>query len=174
VKKDIFDKYDIKVTKQESDNLTIVKEGFIDLLFQNVFYDGQEYIVFDQEWKEEGVPLEFIMYRSLKQLFNENYELKNKLNEEDLYKEYNISDYIELFEELEEKWQENIIDNDMLNFYSEKWTRIISIEDIKFKYNQELEKAYKQIDDLKNEVSIIKSSRVYKIYKFLRGNKGKN
>lgn len=171
VKKDIFEKYDIKISKEEKEKLTIIKEGFIDLLFQNIFYDGGEYIVFDQEWKEEGVPLEFIMYRSLKQLFNENYGLENKISKEELYGKYNIRNYIEVFETIEIKWQEELIDKDILDFYSEKWSRIISIEDIKFRYNQELGKVYKKLDDLQKEIEAMKNSRLYKLSKILRRKK---
>lgn len=177
----IFEKYNIEITKEQKNRLTILKDGFLDLIFQNVFYDGDEYIVFDQEWYEEAVPLEFIMYRSIKNLLFTHDELKNKINIKDLYMKYNIENYIEIFEQLEEKWQKEIVDKQILDFYSEKWNRIISLEDIKFKYNQELGEIYSKRDELQlennklqleknelqQEIEILKNSRFYKWTRFL-------
>ena len=145
----IFEKYDIKIDKE---NLTILKDGFFDLTFPNIFYDGtEEYIVFDQEWYEKNIPLEFILYRAIKQLFFKYNYLKEKINENDLYEKYNISNFIKEFDELEKKWQNTLIDYDILNFYNEKCSRIISIEDIKFKYTQQIGKLYKENEELKLE-----------------------
>lgn len=160
IEKDIFEKYSIKIEKDKKDKLYITKYGFIDLLFENVFYSGDEYIIFDQEWREEGIPLEYMLYRALKKLFKENANLEEYVNE--IYEKYNIKSYINVFEEIDEIWQEQIIDEDIFSFYSEKWNRLISIEDIKYKYNQELGKIYKERDELLNEINKLKSGRLYK------------
>lgn len=179
--KTIFEKYDIDV--KEKDKLTFLRDGFIDLIFQNVFYNGEQYILFDQEWYDIAVPLEFILYRSIKQLFFLHKELEFKINKEEIYLRYNIKKYINEFEALEESWQKDIVDEEILSFYSKKWTRIISIEDIKFKNNQELGKAYLEKDKLqqeknklekenrkiKKELEDIKNgSRFYRWTKFLK------
>jgi len=166
-KNTIFEKYEINITEEQKNKLKMLKDGFIDLIFQNAFYDGNKYIIFDQEWYEEALPLEFLMYRSIKQLFFQYNELERKINKEELYKKYNIEEFISIFEQLEEKWQKEIVDDELLNFYSEKWSRIISLEDIKFKYNQELGKVYKQKDELQNEVDLLKNSRFYRWTRFL-------
>ena len=145
----IFEKYKIQI--DDKHKLTFLQDGFIDLIFQNVFYDGSEYILFDQEWYEEPLPLEFIMYRSIKQLFFVHRELEKKIKKEEIYSKYNLESYIEVFEKLEEAWQEQLVDEEMLKFYSEKWSRIISVEDIKFKNNQELGKVYLEKDNLQKE-----------------------
>ncbi len=170
----IFGKYKIKITEEQKENLTFLKDGFIDLIFQNVFYNGKEYIVFDQEWYEEPLPLEFIMYRSIKQLFFQYSNLEKKVDKEQLYKKYNIEDYISIFDELDDKWQNQMVDDNILSFYQEKWNRIISIEDIKYRYNQELGKIYAQRDKLQEEIKLLKSSRLYKLTRFLNGGEKEN
>ena len=145
----IFKKYSIDSPKENKQ--TLLKYGFIDLIFQNVFYDGNEYIVFDQEWYEEGVPLEFIMYRSIKKIFFQHNELENKINKEELYSRYNITDFIKEFDMLEEKWQENIIDKNIYDFYSQKWSCIKSIEDIKLDFNKRLGAVYYEKDEAQKE-----------------------
>ena len=172
----IFEKYDVKISKEEKENLTILKDGFIDLVFQNIFYDGKsEYLLFDQEWYEEGVPLELIMYRSIGQLAFQHNNIKEKINFDKLYEKYNIKKYIKIFNELEEKWQKTLVDKDILDFYTEKWKRIISIEDIKFNCEQELGKVYAEKDNLsdenkklKQEIAQLKASKIYRWTKFLR------
>lgn len=141
----IFDKYSITVKNKE--NLTIVEHGLIDLIFQNIFYDGNEYIIFDQEWYVKGVPLEFIMYRSIKKILFQHNEIEKKLDKEELYKKYNIKDFINEFDQLEEKWQDEIVDKDVYDFYSQKWGRIRSIEDIKFDFYKKLGKVYEEKDE---------------------------
>lgn len=147
----IFEKYSIEV--KDKNELKFLKDGFIDLIFQNVFYNGEQYILFDQEWYDVAVPLEFILYRSIKQLFFLHKELEYKINKDEIYVRYNIKKYINEFERLEESWQKDIVDEEILSFYSKKWSRIISVEDIKFRNNQELGKVYLEKDKLQLELN---------------------
>ena len=48
--------------------MQFVKNGYIDLSFENVFY-ADEYIFYDQEWYLENLPLEFILYRAINNLY---------------------------------------------------------------------------------------------------------
>lgn len=168
---DVFDKYKMEVSAEQKKGLTILKEGFIDLLFQNVFYNGNEYIVFDQEWFEVGVPFEYLIYRSVKQLYFQCNKLEEKKALQSIYDKYNITPYIEIFDQLEQKYQEEIIDKDILNFYSEKWSRLIGVEDIKFRHNQELGKVYNAKDEMERklheaeyELNRLKGKLSYKMF----------
>ena len=159
-----------------------LKEGFIDLVFQNVFYDGNEYIVFDQEWYEKNAPVEQIMYRSIKSLFFQHSNLKNKIDINQLYEKFNIQGKIEQFEKEENKLQDKIVDEQILKFYSEKWNAMQSIEDIKMKYQKQIEnlqsekqqiqeekeEILKENKRLENEMKILKNSKFYKWTRFLR------
>ena len=48
----------------------ILKNGFLDLVPLNCFWDGQQYIVFDQEYCEPNIPVNVIMLRTLVIIFD--------------------------------------------------------------------------------------------------------
>lgn len=101
----VFDKYDIKYDKKDIENLNFVKYGLWDLIFQNIFYIDKEFYFYDQEWIEENIPLEFIIYRQI----NIIKELKELINFDEKKELFNINDKnIELFKELDNKLQESI------------------------------------------------------------------
>lgn len=107
IENNIFNELGIVVNKDLS-SLVFVKNGYWDMTFQNIFYINNEMYVFDQEWKNDNVPLEFILYRGLKILF-----IVGGINEEtrnEIYSKYNIINFLDIFEELENKFQ--IIVND--------------------------------------------------------------
>ena len=45
--------------------MTFIKDGLWDLTFQNTFYKDKKYFFYDQEWYEENIPVEYIMYRTI-------------------------------------------------------------------------------------------------------------
>jgi 2-polyprenyl-3-methyl-5-hydroxy-6-metoxy-1,4-benzoquinol methylase len=143
-KDDFFKKYEIEIDEEQKNKMIFVKDGFIDLVFQNIFFNGEKYIVFDQEWYEENIPIEFIKYRTIEQLYFYNPQIKDYIKKEEIYEILGITPYIEIFGKLEEKWQQNMVNNEILEFYNQKCKRIISIEDIKFQYNQELGDLYQK------------------------------
>ena len=79
--------------KLHPDNRGIVKDGFLDLVFENTFYNKEtnQYIFFDQEWYEKNVPIKYILYRAISNFYEHNLRINEKLKQEELYKKYNIS-----------------------------------------------------------------------------------
>ncbi len=63
--KNVFDKYNIIYNKEDIENLNFVKDGLWDLNFKNCFYKNNELYFYDQEWIENDVPIEFMLYRSI-------------------------------------------------------------------------------------------------------------
>lgn len=135
IKKDVFEKYNIKVPDEIKNMLTFVENGYIDLAFENVFYkDG--YLLYDQEWYLENVPLEFILYRSINNLYTYNsIKLERKISKEEIYGEFNLKQYEVYFEELEKKIQDEILDKTFVE-----------------KYQNEIGKYYKRIENFKTEI----------------------
>lgn len=100
--KNVFDKYKIEYEKQDVENLTFVKYGLWDLIFQNIFYIDDKYYFFDQEWIEENLPLEFIIYRT----FIYNKELQDLIDIRQVFEKFNINDkHIGMFGQLDNKLQ---------------------------------------------------------------------
>lgn len=101
------------------EKLTFVKNGLMDLVFENVFKIDGEYITFDQEWNIENIPLEFILYRAINNIYIYNGEIQNYLSREELYKEFDLDKYIEDFEIAEKNIQDKIVDLNKLKMYEE-------------------------------------------------------
>lgn len=191
----VFDKYNIKYEKEDINNLTFVKYGLWDLIFQNIFYIDNKYYFYDQEWIEENLPLEFIIYRAL----TYNQELEMFLDKNEIYNKFNINTKnIELFVQLDNKLQEKtrselswklhtnyldinkikqIIDNlkeekekitqDCIKLLNEKDSRIKFLED-------NMEQTCNLLKQKEQEIALIKNSTSWKVtapFRKLRGEK---
>jgi hypothetical protein len=191
----IFDKNDIKVEKSLLSNMTFVKDGFIDLVFENTFFVDNSFIFYDQEWYFENVPLEYIFYRALNNIFSYNNTIEKIVSKEEVLKHYDLQKYLDLFESFEVVFQDYVVDNAVRKFYSNVYGRNLDnyIFNIKDDFNNKLnehirnseiliarqeEKIRKsnehyidKIDKLNNELEIIKNSRSWRYTKIFR--KGK-
>ena len=129
----VFGKYNIDISKEKNDKLTFLKYGFFDFIFENIFVKMNEnkideMLVYDQEWCEENLPIEFILYRALNNLFYYNNKISKFLSLGELYKKYNIEEYICEFKELERKIQENLTDNEIVNEYQNTYCALTTLE----------------------------------------------
>jgi len=101
------EKINIDGNEEQLEQLNYLKNGYWDLIPKNCFYINQKFVFFDQEWEKDYLPVEFILYRAI----INSYDLVRKINVEELLKEINILQYKELFEKLDEKIRDEIIDN---------------------------------------------------------------
>lgn len=162
--KTIFAKYQIKPAEEKIiENMDFLQHGLWDMTFKNCFYVDNDFLFFDQEWKEDNLPVQYILYRSILYTIS----LRRFINIEDLFKKYNLTQYINLFENLDNKIQEKIRDDDVWRFYSENHTfdidatkqELINLnirDEAKQKRIDELEKENKELiknnQELNNEV----------------------
>lgn len=147
--KNVFDKYNISYNTEDIQNLHFIKNGLWDLIFQNCFYINGEYYFYDQEWYEQNIPVEFIMYRAILYCTSFNKYISNN----DLYNIIGINDsQIQLFRCLDDVFQNNIRDDSIWNLHCVRNTieKILSEESLK------IEKYKKQIDELKIENAALK------------------
>lgn len=110
------------------------KYGFIDMVFENTFYDdvNNEYVFFDQEWYKENIPIKYILYRAIKNLYEHNPEISSKIPVEEVFDRYNFNKQpIEEFENMERIFQNEIINEEKQNFYAKQYEFKISSEEIK-------------------------------------------
>ena len=87
-------------------DLNFTEFGFIDMVPKNCFVVGGMKFFFDQEWLLKFVPLEYILYRAIKNTYS--------IDREELYKQYGLYKNIELFEKIEEYFRKMIIDETVL------------------------------------------------------------
>lgn len=108
----VFKKYNVQISSEKIKKLTFVKYGLWDLILQNIFIIDNEFYVYDQEWCAENVPIEFIMYRAVKYLAQVTNEDRVKL-----YELMGVSEYLEEFLELENIFQNILLDNEIFSDY---------------------------------------------------------
>ena len=151
VENNVFDYYKIKYTKQDIEGLNFVKNGLWDLNFQNCFLIDGEIYAYDQEWIENNLPIEFIIYKGIL-IFN---NLKDKINIDELYKKLNILQYKDLFNKLEKEIENKIFEKPIVQAHHKPMKNVkgmyiknIQLEDENIRVKEELEKEKK-----KNETS---------------------
>lgn len=104
----VFDRYGIKYNLEIIKNMKFTKYGLWDMIFQNCFYIDNEFYFYDQEWMEEDIPIDFIVYRAIKYFT----KIRKYINIEELYNKLEIDDEkIKIFEELDNKLQEKSRNN---------------------------------------------------------------
>ena len=142
-----------------------IKDGYIDLVFENTFYDENQnsFIFFDQEWYMENIPLDFILYRAIQNLYAHNKSINNYLQKEEIMNKYNLNNRPE-FEELERVLQEKVVDEEKRKFYSEQYKYLISSEEI-IKIISDLKKVNKDNEFLVGELNRIKQMSVFDFIK---------
>lgn len=151
-KKTIFDKFLPEVDKEEIKKFKYLKSGYWDMIFKNCFLIEDKFVFFDQEWKEENIPAEFLIYRCIINIG----KLRSKIEEYNLYEEMGIKEYIELFEKLDNKISSEIFDNKIFELYTRKHMNPI-YENGKLKEDLNIEKSRtneleKSINNLTNEI----------------------
>ena len=111
-----FGKYRVEVKdKSIIQDLNFVKNGMWDMTFKNCFLIDNQFYFFDQEWNEPNLPVEYILYRAILYTIS----LRRFVSIEELFDKYNLSKYITLFEQLDNKIQEEIRDDEVWKFYSQ-------------------------------------------------------
>lgn len=155
----MFDKYEIDYNKEDIKELSFTKYGFWDLIFQNAFYINDEFYFYDQEWKKDGIPIEYILYRSIEYTKG----LKEKLDIEKVWNEIGITqNHIKLFKELDNKLQTETRDEDMWQWHLESTKTAETIQEEVETLKEEKQKITKDCQKLLNE----KDARI----KFLEDN----
>ena len=112
----IFKKYNIEIEDKELiKSMNFLKNGLWDMTFKNCFYIDDQFYFFDQEWNDENIPLEFILYRSILYTIS----LRRYINIDELMEQYGLTQYREIFEKLDNVLQEEIRDDKIWKFYSQ-------------------------------------------------------
>lgn len=85
-------------TQEERDSIgVILKKGYIDLIPLNSFYDGKEFIFYDQEMYVENLPAKTILLRTIVAIYMGNLYLDRILPAEELRERYGLNRCRQLF-----------------------------------------------------------------------------
>lgn len=173
--KTIFGKYNVDYeNKNIIENLHFLKNGLWDMIFQNCFLVDNDFYFFDQEWNEECVPAEYILYRSIFYTL----PLRKMLYAQD--EKFGLKPYLELFEKLDSKIQKSIYDEKMWSFYFKNKCydldatkqEIINLNIQKEaiqgacdNYKKDYENLKKEYEQYRNRIQSIPLYKVYKLFK---------
>lgn len=174
----VFDKYEIQYDVKNIENMKFVKYGLWDLIFQNCFYISDEFYFYDQEWREEKVPINFILYRAIKYFTR----IKKYISDEKLYEMMNIEkEQIKLFDELDDKiqgklrnelmWKLHTQGIDVIDLKRNELTanhqiNLLTIQDAQNKVL--IEQKDKEIEELKKKLNYVYNSKSWRITRPLR------
>lgn len=154
IENNVFTKYKVECEKEKLDQLTFIQYGFWDLIFQNCFILDNDYYFYDQEWLEENMPVEYIIYRAILYF----HESKQYISDEQIFEELHITEFVPMFQELDNKIQEKIRKPLMWNIHTKE-----ELERNKYKkVKQELQEKQNEITNLKNELESLKGENTQK------------
>ena len=145
----VFEKYNVEISKEQKEKLHFVKNGILDLIFQNCLVKENIKYVYDQEWYEENVPIEFILYRTIFYFT----ELKKRIDINKVYEELEITEYIECFEKLESILQGNIVDEKMWELHRNSTKSLGGSKNFVESYEAKLDAANEHIKNLESLVN---------------------
>ena len=133
-------------------NLTIVKNAYIDLVFENTFMIDNNFVFFDQEWVVDNLPLEFILYRAINNMYMYNSEIEEIITRKEFLEKFNLLNYLSMFEEIENVIQNVIIDREIMQYYNEFGNVVRDIKKIANQYD----KLIKENFELTSNLSLLK------------------
>lgn len=144
----VFDKYNIEVNKEILGKFNYLKNGYWDMILKNCFIIDDKCVFFDQEWVENNVPAEFLIYRSIVNIE----KLRSKIEEYNIYEKVGIKEFIPIFEELDRNITGEIIDKEIFGFYTRTYKNPI-YENYKLQdENKELENKNRQLNEQNKEI----------------------
>lgn len=146
--KDIFDKYNIEIPENLKEKLHFTKNGILDLIFQNCLVKNNKIYAYDQEWSEENVPVEFILYRAVIYFI----ELKNEEGTDKILEILDLKQYSKYFDILENKFQDEIVDKQIWELHSKCVSAVGNSKSILDTYKERLDTASEHIENLENKV----------------------
>lgn len=138
----VFNQFGITYEAEQIENLTFTKYGLWDLIFQNAFYIDGQFFFYDQEWMEDGIPIEYILYRSIQYTKG----LTEILKAEEIFKQFGIGkQQLDLFLQLDNKLQEKVRNSEVWKSHTQGQT----IETLKAQIQHEKNEREKLLEDCK-------------------------
>ncbi len=111
-------------TPEEQDSIgVILKRGYIDLIPLNSFYDGKEYIFYDQELYVENLPAKAILLRTIEAIYRGNTHLDHILPIRELKEAYGLLNCAQLFYEFISKFLKDLRNDNILRDYHRRVRR---------------------------------------------------
>ena len=155
--KNVFEKYNVDVKDELIQKMHFSKKGLWDLTFQNCLVEDDKLYIYDQEWFEDDIPIEFILYRAIVYC----QELRKIVDEEIVFSHFGLTPYLEVFKNLDEKLQSEIVDKDIWDLHVHSTKDIGKAKDIIDTYKLQTNLTGNHIknitDSFESEVAVLQS-----------------
>lgn len=106
---------------------------YIDLVLENTFLKDGTYFFFDQEWEMKDVPLEFVLYRTINNIYTYNSWIQGMFPKEHFFKYFHLEEKLDIMREYEKKLQEKVVNQELIKAYDEqyreKYKNVVPFED---------------------------------------------
>lgn len=89
---------------------SILKIAYLDMIFRNAFYKGQEIYWFDQEWILENVPAKYVLYYAMQRFYQSYPWVENVVSINSLAEKYDMLSVWQDFKKLEGLFYELVSD----------------------------------------------------------------
>lgn len=158
----IFDEFNITLSEENRNELYFLENALWDMTFKNCFYIDGEFYLFDQEWKSNNMPAEYVLYRSLMYTIS----LRRFININDVLEKYDLTKYIDLFKDLDEKLQEEIREDKFWKYFNKN--RYFDIDGTRQELINEQIRGMskdKAIENLQKKVNDLENEKIFKTLK---------
>lgn len=88
----------------------ILKKGYVDMIARNAFIENGKLIWFDQEWMLENIPVNFILFRNIVELYGSYNWINNYIAIEEVIKHYNLEEQLNYYAKLRDLFSQSILD----------------------------------------------------------------
>ena len=114
----------------DASEFLVVKKAYIDLVFENMFFDNKAMYIYDQEWVIENCPLEFILFRLINNMYLMNSEISEIISRNDMLKRFGLIYYFDEFLKAETIFQNKVLNQEIIAIYDRANELSISKEEI--------------------------------------------
>lgn len=171
----IFERFGIEISDEIRSKLHFLEHGFMDMIFQNCFFENGKLSFYDQEWMYKNTPLEYIIFRALT-----NSEAITQNVSEDLFELFGISQFVEIFYDLNRAFSDEVYSTLYKNWYAVNYRTykdfIADLAETKEASSAEkkvlsdnLAAKHNLINELQRDIHILRTSGIrYKCGLFLR------
>lgn len=98
----------------DTDMGPVLRHGFVDMTVGNCIVSKEGLVCFDQEWREDNIPVSYILYRSV----HRNYVYHPSLNEEQFLEYVGIDEKLStLYSRFEARWLEKLMNSQNLKHF---------------------------------------------------------
>ncbi len=94
--------YELKLDQYQGNQKygKILRKGYVDMVPKNCFVDGDELLWFDQEWTLDYIPVKFVLYRAMVEVYTAMPEMENLIPATEFIKHYKMEECLDAFIEL--------------------------------------------------------------------------